>query len=270
MVVSVGRLSSIVGRLLRESDLGGKSDQLVARLKEINGRLEKHGARVGLVVSKDVGGFKIGFGILWNDRDKRAGVYRGQSSSIPYRLPGAWNLGAAARDIQESTKVPFTEEEMGMFMNEIPYGHIDIVRVEDYLGPCGRPNPPWVVQWTNPTRKGWGPMLYDVAIEFATENGGGLMPDRATVSPEANAVWKKYSSSRPDVKQIQLDASDDTVDTHGVTKRTPEESDDCDQHSAVDDKGVEKWFESPLSRVYRKEPKLTGALVGIDAFWYSR
>ena len=43
--------------------------------------------------------------------------------------------------------------------------------------------------------KGLGPLLYDIAIEAS----GGLMADRTSVSGEAEAVWDKYMSSRPDV-----------------------------------------------------------------------
>lgn len=53
-------------------------------------------------------------------------------------------------------------------------------------------------------RKGWGPLLYDVAIEWATLNGAGLMSDRAMVSKLARAVWQKYLTARPDVDAEEL------------------------------------------------------------------
>jgi hypothetical protein len=42
---------------------------------------------------------------------------------------------------------------------------------------------------------GYGPMLYDLAMEMVLLVGGvGLMPDRTYVSPSARGVWEKYYS----------------------------------------------------------------------------
>ena len=49
---------------------------------------------------------------------------------------------------------------------------------------------------------GWGPMLYDLAMEYATKNGGGLVSDRTGVSEDAYFVWKKYMDSRDDVERF--------------------------------------------------------------------
>lgn len=51
--------------------------------------------------------------------------------------------------------------------------------------------------------RGYGPLLYDVAMELATESGGGLMPDRDEVSPAAHSVWSHYMS-RPGIEAISL------------------------------------------------------------------
>ena len=75
------------------------------------------------------------------------------------------------------------------------------------------------VRWAE-APKGWGPLLYDVAMEYATMNGGGLTPDRTTVSPDAAGVWDYYLANRGDVEPHQLD------DDEGLL--TPEDkSDDC-------------------------------------------
>ena len=49
--------------------------------------------------------------------------------------------------------------------------------------------------------EGHGPLLYDIAMELATENGGGLMADRSSVSEEARAVWEYYMNNRDDDDQ---------------------------------------------------------------------
>lgn len=52
--------------------------------------------------------------------------------------------------------------------------------------------------------KGYGPLLYDVAIELASNKKYfgdlGLMPDRTSVSKGAERVWKYYYENRNDVQ----------------------------------------------------------------------
>ena len=51
-------------------------------------------------------------------------------------------------------------------------------------------------------KDGYGPLLYDVAMETAGK--AGLKPDTLTVSEEASAVWKHYDSQREDVDSSML------------------------------------------------------------------
>ena len=46
--------------------------------------------------------------------------------------------------------------------------------------------------WRQGAQKGWGPLLYEIALEWASQNSGGLTADRGIVSPKALAVWDKY------------------------------------------------------------------------------
>lgn len=52
---------------------------------------------------------------------------------------------------------------------------------------------------------GWGPMLYDVAIEWATMNANGLTSDRDNVSFAARKVWQYYFWNRGDVDSHPVD-----------------------------------------------------------------
>jgi len=105
---------------------------------------------------------------------------------------------------------------------------------------------------------GWGPLLYDIAIEFATQKGTGLISDRESVSGDARAVWDYYLQNRGDVTAQQLDDPMDTL-TPGV------EEDNCDQevagggHYMFGGDKVEnpEWMESPLSKMYKKSPAST-------------
>ena len=79
-------------------------------------------------------------------------------------------------------------------------------------------------------------MLYDVAIEVATQLGGGLTPDRSEVSSAAERVWDYYLSNRSDVNHHQLDVTDRDIrfSKVPVQKLTPEiEEDDCTQKNPI-------------------------------------
>ena len=92
---------------------------------------------------------------------------------------------------------------------------------------------------------GFGPLLYDVAIEAS----GGLMADRFEVSGEAEYVWNQYSANRPDVQVDQLDILDD----YGEEQLTPDDpSDDCSQVPAHD-MYKDGWMVSSLSKRFSKD-----------------
>jgi len=63
-------------------------------------------------------------------------------------------------------------------------------------------------------------LLYDVALEIASEGSRGLKADDNSVTDEAAAVWKYYHDSRDDVSKKEADSSiDDWYDAYeaGVT-----------------------------------------------------
>jgi hypothetical protein len=109
---------------------------------------------------------------------------------------------------------------------------------------------------------GWGPLLYEIALEWASENGTGLMPDRGMVSLYAEAVWKKYAM-RSDINKKQLDVDHDLDNSwmKPYPQLTPDvEADDCDQGSPIEHDGV-NWMDSSLSKLYYKDtPEVTSML----------
>lgn len=134
-----------------------------------------------------------------------------------------------------------------------PYGHIsmdlEVQMAQDF--PCLHA---LMVAYSD-AAKGWGPLLYDVAIEVATLKAGGLVCDRSIVSKDAYNVWDKYNSQRSDVEKLQLDDEEGTL--------TPDDrDDDCLQnisHEYEEKTGI-PWHESPLSKLYRKPPTTITAL----------
>ncbi len=117
--------------------------------------------------------------------------------------------------------------------------------------------------------QGWGPLLYEVALEWASQKGGGLTADRGIVSDKAMAVWAKYEK-RGDVDAKQMDIDHDASgikpigradDQRKYAQLTPENpKDDCDQGKAIAVAG-EKWAETSISKMYYKpNPELINAL----------
>ena len=138
-------------------------------------------------------------------------------------------------------------------------GEVSIANPTDNTGPCGDA---LNVVYAGAT-SGWGPMLYDVAMEVATESGGGLTPDRNSVSSDAENVWSYYFNDRGDVQSHQLDLTDREVEYYsdlGLSKLTPDiEEDDCMQSKTVR-AYKDKWDQSPLSKRYTKAPTTMNAL----------
>ena len=131
-----------------------------------------------------------------------------------------------------------------------PWGHISIVKAEDKdHGPCGDA---YMISGVM-ADKGWGPLLYDIAMEYATLNGGGLVPDRMNVSADARKVWGYYLRNRSEVVIDQLDDMRNTL--------TPNPEDNCEQFAAHFDSGNSTNYEthfkdSPISKRYSASPAL--------------
>ena len=116
---------------------------------------------------------------------------------------------------------------------------------------------------------GYGPLLYDVAMEVATIKGGGLVSDRTSVSKAAQKVWRHYYYNRDsadgeggDVEVIQLDNERDYLTYPKGSGREPIAFDNCLQNIAYGTiTGLNDTFlDSPLSKLYRKQPDKLKAL----------
>ena len=144
------------------------------------------------------------------------------------------------------------------------HGEVQIQYPHKGIGPCGEA---LEVVYTS-AASGWGPMLYDVAMEVASEVGGGLTPDRSSVSDSAQNVWNYYLGSRGDVQSHQLDLTDRDIKSAEkflkppvkLQKLTPDiEEDDCLQIKSVR-AHREEWDQSSLSKRYTKPPTTMNAL----------
>ncbi len=143
----------------------------------------------------------------------------------------------------------------------IPYGEVQI-RKATFQGSC---LDGFEVFGSGATR-GFGPLLYEVALEYASQKGGGLMADRNSVSKYALNVWSEYEKRGPEVKNNQLDIDLDKTTMGDFLKTqvdnltaTPE--DDCNQSKTIRDLGTD-WNKSPLSKIYIKKSSDTMKALG--------
>lgn len=126
------------------------------------------------------------------------------------------------------------------------YGHMDIGKVhKDRYGNC---LDAWMVRMSKAS-KGFGPMLYDIALEYSTQMGSGLISDRGGNTLPAQRVWDYYLQNRISPSDIQIEQLDDEVDSF---KNGPK--DDCNQHTArAAATGMhDTWIDSALSKIYSK------------------
>ena len=154
----------------------------------------------------------------------------------------------------DDINIQFTDAAGNQYTDGILRGLVVIRYPDRSLGPCGGA---MIVAWSS-VQKGWGPLLYDIAIEYATQNANGLIADRDAVSPDALKIWDYYLNSRSDVKAIQLD--------NNVGELTPDDkSDDCNQDIVdIKSKIGGNWTEHPLSKRYTKAPTTINALRKVD------
>ena len=279
-------LREAIRAILREmdgGDLSGKSLSKVSELVEINRRLRDAGLGVEVGLASEGSGMKSFFFAVRSLNPEGASSATRLSSDVDSRM----ELIKSALPLEDSEAKQAVETARKL-IEEIPWGRIEIRQPRPAEGPCSGA---FMVNITSPTKNKWGPLLYDLAMEWASQNGGGLMSDRGSVSPSAQAVWDKYSTSRADsdpskddVKAVQLDILPGFLehDKHdpkffwGKNQLTPENlSDDCDQfptgehaRGIVDEKGVGDWQFSPLSRAYKKNNNsVTGALSDVGLLW---
>jgi len=99
-------------------------------------------------------------------------------------------------------KISITEDSgmisAGYLKNNNRSGYATAYKMRDYLYYVG----------LSSATSGYGPRLYDVLMEAATEKGAMLTSDRSMVSGDAKGVWEYYFNNRDDVKKTPLKPSD--------------------------------------------------------------
>lgn len=243
-------LREAIREMLREAAGPEKSIELADKIIYMNTRMRELDIPFQIVIeiststNAGIGAFKAQI------------MLRRTVSSTPERLiriePGMTAISDWLKNVGKDT------EESLSIAGGLPWGSIRTVSAWSSAGNCLGSQ---VVQLTKDTRPGWGPLLYDIAMEAATESRGGLTADRLSVSPDAQGIWNAYDKSRPDVVKRQMDidpaamaSSDKAYREIKPDQITPDDpSDDCSQVSAWEATDGD-WISSPLSRTYSKAP----------------
>jgi hypothetical protein len=304
---STSILRSVIRGLLREEAGAGKSQELIQEITWINSLLSDAGvdAQMGILISHVGIAATITFALGSRSRPDLDSVIRleRRNNNVFEALARVHSQSEKFEknsDIIQRLEAARSDDAMYKVMSEkihtlVPAGSIRIYPASSITsvqnGPCGGA---WFVNITSSTTSGWGPLLYDIAIEWASMNGGvGLVSDREIVSPDAARVWGVYSdpSRRRDVTSTQLDIRKGSEEYDQIeseidreseelglsdeerTKRidsiqlTPDDdSDDCSQQSAYTQMGL-NWMKSPLSRAYKKNPVVIPDLDSKGLLW---
>ena len=94
-------------------------------------------------------------------------------------------------------------------------GYIVIGEIDEEHGPC---LDSFQVQ-LSAAEKGYGPIMYDMAMALSQELGHLLTADRIDISPLARNIWDFYENGRADVQSSPFDDIDNP--------KTPDPNDDC-------------------------------------------
>jgi hypothetical protein len=213
---------------------------LISILENVNEIISKYKTHEGADI-------KLGLGV------KKSGDYANIYFAFDHIFPDGYSSYTFINTIHNAYYVIQSELEMPKeikdeLISKIPYGFIQISKksptedreYEKCMGPNGQT--PYYVHLTSPTRKGWGPLLYDVAIDYASLEGAGIMSDRTSVSDSARGVWEKYSK-RSDVEKHQMDThamgNDSSWKRHQITPN--DSNDDCSQYITLNSKDKLDW-----------------------------
>jgi hypothetical protein len=128
---------------------------------------------------------------------------------------------------------------------------------------------------------GYGPITYEIAIEYLSIQGLGLTSDRESVSSDAYGLWEYYYNNRPDVQKVPIDFNEKetglgqysplTISSEkwysDLTKKLPDKQsllyidNSQDTQPLATDRDLQRQFidylksESPLMQVYSKKDK---------------
>lgn len=102
------------------------------------------------------------------------------------------------------------------------------------------------------TKRGFGPLLFELFLEYVSRRGSAAVCDRNSITEEAQKRFMVYEV-RSDVEKIQLDISDDESEKHGYSQLSPgTRKGKTSQDIAIRHK-KEDWHKSIFSKALKKK-----------------
>ncbi len=102
------------------------------------------------------------------------------------------------------------------------------------------------------TKRGFGPLLFELFLEYVSKRGSAAVCDRNSITPEAQKRFMVYSI-RSDVEKIQLDISDEESHKYGYSQISPGiKKGKTSQDIAIRHKNKD-WHKSIFSKALKKK-----------------
>jgi hypothetical protein len=166
------------------------------------------------------------------------------NQKLSIRISKEGNEFALISEIVDSQKTNFIIDEVA-YISFKKFKYSKVIDEESKIRSC------YVIDFTEFVKYDLGPLMYDIIIEYVSKDNSVLCPDRFELSNEAKSLWEKYFYERNDIKTVQLDIENDSLDDKSFPNLTPQLDDDFYQNVAISHKGT-SWYESPFSKGYYK------------------
>jgi hypothetical protein len=300
-MIKESKIRDIISKNLILENYSDKIENSIVNLLKINGKiqmkLKSQLKEYGLseLYNDDITSFRLVVGVDSEDHPTTVVGYTcvnnySIKNNLPFESPdslladtlyrNAKNFLKQNKNVKNENVFDSIDKIVETVSDLIPFGNVDFVQNNNITG--GDCNNSAVVLFTQAT-KGWGPLLYEVALEICSTYYGGLMADRSTVSHKAFTVWRNYLENRPDVEKIQLDINKEESQRYKIDQITPDlKRDDCSLESTFSHLGYRNpdlnledeenkskiVFSNPLSFAYKKKnDKTIKTLKGIQCFY---
>jgi len=227
MLISKSELKYVINLFLKEG-INSKIVNIIDKIQNINNQLFMINCYVAIRIISSNSYFFINY------------VFMPPNENI-VSLEREGDLNAF---VAQNPSIQIAMQSVGLKSTDIPWGKLYAKKASKSLhgGACAGA---WIVSETE-ALKGWGPLLYEIAVEESTQRDeAGLSSDRDIVSPSARSVWTQYGNRR-DVIITQLDDPNNTL--------TTTEMDNCWQHDRKENGDSIDWINTSLSKSYAKNP----------------
>jgi hypothetical protein len=167
-----------------------------------------------------------------------------ENQKLSIRITKEVNEFVLISEIVDSQNTSFIIDDVA-YISFKKFKYSNVIDEESNIRNC------YVIDFTEFVKYDLGPLMYDIMIEYVSKDNSVLCPDRFEISNEAKSLWENYFYERNDIKTVQLDIENDSLDNKKFPNLTPQLEDDFYQNVSISHKGT-SWYESPFSKGYYK------------------